>query len=43
MMPRLVAAMFVHGVRRLLTFDVGDFARYGIEVLEPSAVMAQQV
>jgi predicted nucleic acid-binding protein len=33
---RLVAAMNVHGVRRILTFDAGDFARYQIEVLEPS-------
>lgn len=32
---RLVAAMRMHGVGRLLTFDVGDFVRYGIEVLEP--------
>ncbi len=37
---RLVAAMNVHGVRRLLTFDAGDFARYGIEVLQPPSVLA---
>jgi predicted nucleic acid-binding protein len=37
---RLVAAMNVHGVRRLLTFDAGDFARYGIEVLQPSSVLS---
>lgn len=37
---RLVAAMNVHGVRRLLTFDTGDFARYGIEVLQPAAVLS---
>jgi predicted nucleic acid-binding protein len=36
---RLVAAMNVHGVRRLLTFNAGDFARYGIEVLQPAAVL----
>jgi hypothetical protein len=37
---RLGAAMTVHGVRRLLTFNTGDFARYGIEVVQPSAVLA---
>ena len=34
---RLVAAMTVHGVGRILTFNAGDFARYGIEVIDPSA------
>ena len=33
---RLVAAMNVHGIERILTFNTGDFARYGIEVLLPS-------
>ena len=37
---RLVAAMNVHGVRRLLTFDVADFTRYEIEVLEPARLVA---
>jgi predicted nucleic acid-binding protein len=37
---RLVAAMNVHGVRRLLTFDAGDFARCGIEALQPSSVLS---
>jgi len=37
---RLVAAMNVHGIRRLLTFDAGDFARYGVEVLQPAAMLA---
>ena len=37
---RLVAAMNVHGVGRILTFNVDDFARYGIEVLHPSSVSA---
>ena len=37
---RLVAAMNVHGVRRLLTFDAGDFTRYGIDVLQPAAVLS---
>jgi predicted nucleic acid-binding protein len=35
---RLVAAMNVHGVTRLLTFNAGDFARYGIEVLQPAVI-----
>jgi predicted nucleic acid-binding protein len=35
---RLVAAMTMHGVRRILTFNTGDFARYGIEVIHPSTV-----
>lgn len=36
---RLVAAMNVHGVRRLLTFDAGDFNRYGIDVVHPAALV----
>lgn len=35
---RLVAAMNVHGVRRILTFNTGDFTRYQVEVLHPTAV-----
>ena len=35
---RLVAAMTVHGVGRMLTFNAGDFVRYGIEVIHPSVV-----
>jgi predicted nucleic acid-binding protein len=34
---RLVAAMNVHGVGRILTFNAGDFTRYGVEVLLPSS------
>lgn len=37
---RLVAAMNVHRIGRILTFNVGDFARYGIEVLHPSSIIA---
>jgi predicted nucleic acid-binding protein len=37
---RLVAAMNVHGVRRLLTFNAGDFTRYGIDVVQPAAVLS---
>lgn len=35
---RLVAAMQVHGIRRILTFNTADFVRYGLEVLRPSPV-----
>jgi predicted nucleic acid-binding protein len=34
---KLVAAMMVHGVRRLLTFNTVDFARYDIEAIHPAA------
>jgi hypothetical protein len=37
---RLVAVMNVQGVRRILTFNTGDFSRFGIEALHPSAVAA---
>jgi predicted nucleic acid-binding protein len=35
---RLVAAMKVHLVTQLLTFNAADFVRYAIEVLRPEAV-----
>ena len=35
---RLVAAMRVHGIGRVLAFDAEDFARYEIEIIHPSAV-----
>ena len=35
---RLVAAMLVHGIGRILTFNVADFSRYGVPVLHPAAV-----
>jgi len=36
---RLVAAMRVHGLARLLTFDVADFQRYpGIVAVHPASV-----
>jgi len=38
---RLVAAMLVHGVTHLLTFNDADFHRFtGITVLTPTAVLA---
>ena len=40
---RLVAAMMVHGISRILTFNVGDFQRYpGIAVLDPRQVAVSQ-
>ncbi len=35
---RLVAVVLVHGIGRILTFNVADFAGYGVSVLHPSAV-----
>ncbi len=36
---RLVATMSVHGVKRILTFDVQDFRRYsGITVVHPQEI-----
>jgi len=35
---RLVAAMMVHGIDAILTFNVQDFARYPISVLDPRDV-----
>jgi hypothetical protein len=32
--------MNVYGVRRLLTFNMADFARFEIETVHPSAVVA---
>jgi len=28
----------VHGIDRILTFNVADFSRYGVAVLHPAAV-----
>jgi len=39
---RLVAAMRVHGVKRILTFNTKDFARFkGIEAVAPEEMMRQ--
>jgi predicted nucleic acid-binding protein len=35
---RLVATMNVHSVHRILTFNIDDFTRYGIEVLHPTSL-----
>jgi predicted nucleic acid-binding protein len=38
---RLVAAMIVHGINRILTFNVSDFQRYqNIMVLDPRQIVA---
>jgi hypothetical protein len=38
---RRVAAMMVHGISRILTFNVGDFQRYQtFTVLDPQQVVA---
>jgi|SRR5579884_820591 len=38
---RLVAAMMVHGLSRILTFNAGDFQRYQtLTVLEPQKVVS---
>lgn len=40
---RLVAAMQVHNISRILTFDIDDFKRYaGIRILHPDEVLAQK-
>jgi predicted nucleic acid-binding protein len=36
---KLVATMNVNGLVRILTFDVGDFARYDIEAIHPAALV----
>ncbi|MFN0171976.1 MAG: type II toxin-antitoxin system VapC family toxin [Bryobacteraceae bacterium] len=39
---RIVAVMNVHGIGRILTFNVGDFARYpGISAVSPKDVVPQ--
>ncbi|MEX2261813.1 MAG: hypothetical protein WD696_07665 [Bryobacteraceae bacterium] len=39
---RLVAAMNVHRISSIVTFDTGDFQRYfGIEVLHPQEILTQ--
>jgi predicted nucleic acid-binding protein len=36
---RLVALMKVHGIRQIVTFNVGDFTRYaGIDVIHPDKI-----
>jgi predicted nucleic acid-binding protein len=38
---RLVAAMTIHGLTHLLTFNTGDFARYpGITAIDPTTIMS---
>lgn len=37
---KLVATINVHSIFRILTFNTGDFARYDIEVIHPSSLLA---
>ena len=37
---KLVALMNINRIRRILTFNDGDFKRYGVEALHPSSVPA---
>jgi predicted nucleic acid-binding protein len=37
---RLVAAMMIHGIPKLLTFNTRDFVRYGINAVDPAQVIA---
>ena len=36
---RLVAVMNIHQVKRLLTFNTSDFARYAIEAIHPASLL----
>jgi predicted nucleic acid-binding protein len=36
---KLVAMMNVHRVRRILTFNINDFLRYGVEAIHPSTLL----
>jgi len=36
----LVATMNVHGIRRILTFNTEDFARYDIEAIQPRSMQS---
>ena len=35
---KLVATMAVHGVRRILTFNTDDFARYDVVAIDPTSL-----
>ncbi len=37
---KLVAIMNVHGVRRILTFNVNDFARYQVDAIHPTSLLS---
>jgi predicted nucleic acid-binding protein len=36
---RLVAAMNIHGIRRILTFNTEDFTRCDIDAIHPSSLL----
>jgi predicted nucleic acid-binding protein len=37
---KLVAMMNVHGIRRILTFNTQDFARYDIDAIHPKSLLS---
>ena len=37
---KLVATMNVHGIRRILTFNTGDFTRYDIDPIHPLSLLS---
>jgi predicted nucleic acid-binding protein len=37
---KLVATMNVHGIRRILTFNTDDFARYDVEAIHPLSLLS---
>jgi len=37
---KLVAAMNVHGIPKILTFNTDDFARYRVEAVHPTSLLA---
>jgi predicted nucleic acid-binding protein len=39
---RLVATMNVHGIRKILTFNIEDFARYDLDAIHPASLLATQ-
>jgi predicted nucleic acid-binding protein len=36
---KLVAAINLHGIRKILTFNTGDFTRYDVEAIHPSSLL----
>jgi predicted nucleic acid-binding protein len=37
---KLAAAMTVHGIQRILTFNPGDFARYDVKAVHPFTLVS---
>jgi hypothetical protein len=36
---RLMAAMNVHGIKRILTFNTGDFTCFAVEAINPATLL----